>query len=219
MKKKCNTYVTFAIFSYGIKTLVETVMYFYTIFDKGDIYYDTWYLLMPQIISTALLLVFYNLFFTDKFYGLFIKASTATIMLFNFAFVVILFFDQEKGYIFYFALVAAINFLNALHIKCNIVPIRKPGAIEYGPMLFEGFSLIVMIFSMYSLFCGFPLSYNKILKMWNYYDVLTSLKLNVITSATITLEYLLCRRNDCEYIRDNMVDDNIVIYEMTDKSK
>ena len=219
MKKKCNIYVTFMIVSYAIKTVVDAVMYFYTIFNKSDIYYDDWYLLTPQIISTILITIFYSLYFTDKFYGVFVKASTATIMVLNAIYAVLLIFDRSKGYVFYFALVAAINFLNALHLKCNIIPARKPGSIEYGPVFFEILSLIVMILSIYAMFCGFPLSYNKILSVWKYYDVLTSLKINIAASALITLEYLLCRRNDCEYIRDNMIDDSFVVYNLTDKTK
>jgi len=193
-------------------------MYFYTIFSKSDVYYDDWYLLAPQIVSTVFLVVFYSLFLTKRFYGLFIKISTGVIAAMNILFIVLLLFDRTKGYVFYFSLVAAINFLNALHIKCNIVPIRRPGSIEYGPMFFEAFSLVVMVLSMYSLFCGFPLSYNSILSMWNYYDVLTSLKLNVLTSFTIAFEYFLCRRNDCEYIRDNMIDESYLVFNMTDKT-
>ncbi len=219
MKKKTNIYVTFIIIAHAIKAVVDAVMYFYTKFNKSDIYYDNWYLLMPQVVSTILIILFYNLFFTDKFYGLFIKASTIVIMILNVAFAILLFFDKTNGYVFYFALVAAINFLNALHIKCNIVPIRKPGSIEHGPLIFEVFSLLVMTLSIYSIFCGFPLSYNKILNMWNYFDVLTSLKLNIMTSVIIMLEYMMCRRNDCEYIRDNMVDDSFFVYNLTDKTK
>ena len=219
MKKKCNIYANFAIISYSIKFLVEAVMYFYTIFNKSDTYYDDWYLLIPQIISTFFLFFFYTLFFSKKFYGLFVKISSAVIAGINLLFIILLTFDRTKGHVFYFALVAAINFLNALHIKCNIVPIRKPGSIEYGPLFFETLSLTVMVLSIYSVFCGFPLSYNSILSMWNYYDVLTSLKLNVLTSLTIAIEYLLCRRNDCEYIRDNMIEESYLVFNMTDKAK
>lgn len=218
MKKRFNIYVSFAIASYAIRTVVDIVMYFYTIFNKSNEYYDNWYLIMPHIVSVVFLCLFYNIFFSDKFYGLFIKISTAVVMFFNIAFVLFLFYDKQKGYVFYFTLVAAINFLNALHIKCNIVPIRKPGAIEYGPLLFETISFLVMAISMYSLFCGFPLTYNNILKMWSYYDVLISLEFNAITSAIITVEFLLCRRNDSEYIRDNMIDESYFIQAMRENA-
>ena len=210
MKKKLNIFCSFAIASYTIKFLVEALMYLSITYNIDAAYNDDLYLLTPQIISTVLLVAFYTLFLSDKFYGLFVKVSTAVIMAINIIFIIILFYDRSKGYVFYFALVAAINFLNAFHIKCNIVPIRKPGAIEHGPMIFEIFSLAVMVLSMYSLFCGFPLSYNSVLFMWNYYDVFTSLKINVFASLAIALEYILCRRNDCEYIRDNMVDEYLI---------
>lgn len=210
MKKSCNIFVYMAVASYAIKFLVDIVMFVYTLYGKSDVYYDDWYLFLPQVVSTALLTGFYCLFFSKKFYGIFIKLSTAILIFFNVVFLGILVYDRSQGYVFYFALVAAVNFLNALHIKCNIIPARKPGAIEYGPMLFEIISFAVMAMSLYALFCGFPLEYNSILKIWDYYDVMGSMKLNIISSAVICFQYILCLRNDSEYIRDNMFDEEMM---------
>jgi len=188
-------------------------MYVYTIYNKSEIYYDDWYLFLPQVVSAVLLTVFYSLFMTRNFYGVFIKISTSVMILLNLMFIGVLIYDRTLGYVFYFALVAAVNFLNALYIKCNIIPTRKPGAIEYGPMIFEIVSFVAMAVSIYSAFCGFPLTYNKILRMWDYYDVMGSMKMNIFSSGVILLQYIMCLKNDSEYVRDNMFDEPMLMEE------
>ena len=94
MKKKYNIYGNFAIISYSIKFIVDAVMYFYTIFSKSDIYYDDWYLLLPQIVATFFIVAFYVLFFSKRFCGLFIKISTGVIAAINILFVILSFFRK-----------------------------------------------------------------------------------------------------------------------------
>ncbi len=221
MTKTFSPLIKCAIISYSIKTFVDVVMLIFTIFEKGDIYYDDWYLLMPQIISTVFISAFYFIFFSNEFYGAFIKISSAVLVFFNIAFIGVMLYDRTMGYVFYFSLAATINFLNALHVKCNIIPARKPGAIEYSPLTFEIMSFAVMAISMYSLFCGLPLTFNKVTNTWDYYNVMTSLRLNIISSGILLIEYLLCLRNKCEFIRDNIIDASTVsiIKEMKEKSK
>ncbi|MBR2404780.1 MAG: hypothetical protein IKA95_03905 [Clostridia bacterium] len=213
MKKFSNIFVTSAVIAYALKFMVEVVMYVYTIYNKSEIYYDDWYLFLPQVVSAVLLTVFYSLFMTRKFYGVFIKLSAFVMILLNLMFIGILIYDRTLGYVFYFALVAAVNFLNALFIKCNIIPARKPGAIEYGPMIFEIVSFVAMAVSLYSVFCGFPLSYNKILHMWDYYDSMGSMKMNIVSAGVILLQYIMCLKNDSEYVRDNMFDEPMLLEE------
>ena len=217
MKKSCNIFVFSAVVAYGIKFLVDVVMFIYTIYNKGDLYYDDWYLFLPQVVSALFLTFFYCLFMTKRFYGLFMKISTSLMILLNFVFIGVLLYDRTLGYVFYFALAAAVNFLNALYIKCNIIPARKPGAIEYGPMLFEIVSFAVMAMSLYSVLCGFPLAYNKILRFWDYYDVISSMRMNIVSAGILFLQYILCFRNDSEYVRDNMFDEKMILQELMEE--
>ena len=210
MKKLPNLFVLFAIISYAMKLLVDGVMYVFILYGRGDIYYDDYYQFLPQVIATLLMMAFYCLFFTKPFYGAFIKITTGILILLNVVFMGILVYDRTKGYIFYFALVAAINFLNALYLKCNVIPLRKPGAPEFGPLFFEIITFAVMAISLYALFCSFPLEYNHILYQWEYYDVVGSIKLNIISDAVLLFIFIACRRNDSEYIRDNMFDEDMI---------
>lgn len=204
MQKSYKIAVIFAIASYGLKFLIDAVMFIFTLYGRGDIYYDDWYLFLPQAVSTLLIIGFYCMFFTKPFIGLFIKITTAVLILLNIAFMGILIFDRSQGYVLYFALVAAVNFLNALFLKCNIIPMRKPGTIEYGPMIFELISFAVMALSLYALFCSFPLQYNAIIMQWSFYNVMSGMRINIVCASVLFFEYILCFKNDCEYIRDNM---------------
>ena len=97
-------FISFALTAYGLKFLVDAVMYIFMKNEQNDIYFDVWYLLIPQVLSSVLMIGFYGLFFSDKFFGLFFKISTVVLMMANIIFAVLLFFDKTIGYIFYFAL-------------------------------------------------------------------------------------------------------------------
>lgn len=198
-------FISFALAGYGLKFLVDSVMYVFMKNEQNDLYFDVWYLLIPQVASSVLMIGFYILFFSDKFFGLFFKISTVVLMMANIIFGVLLFFDKTIGYIFYFALSGAINFLNALYIKCNITPERKHGEIEYIPLIFELIPFACMVVSIYSVFCAFPtLQVTHSSRVWEYYNVFGSLKVNIVCEAVMCLTYLLCMINNAEFIRDSM---------------
>ncbi|MBO7289682.1 MAG: hypothetical protein J6V03_06820 [Clostridia bacterium] len=208
MKKVFKICLTSAITAYIIKAIVDIVMYIFMRNDQSDIYYDFWYLFMPQVSSSVLMVVFYLMFFSEKFYGLFFKVSTVVLVTTNILFVVLIYLDSTIGYIYYFALVAAMNFLNSLYLKCNIIPERKPGSIEYIPMFFELIPFVSMVLSLYALFCSFPtLEETSVSKIWDYYDVVTAIKLNVISEVILIFAYMLCTINKAEFIRDNMLEE------------
>jgi len=103
-----------AVIAYTLKLLVDLVMYLFMKNEQNDIYYDFWYLFVPQIAASVMLIVFYLMFFSKKFYGMFMMVSTIILIISNVLFIVLIYFDSTIGYIYYFALVAAINFLNSL---------------------------------------------------------------------------------------------------------
>ena len=157
-----------------------------------------------------MLIGFYCMFFSKKFYGLFFMISTAVLIISNIVFIVLIYFDSAIGYTFYFALIAAINFLNALYLKCNIIPEKKSGRIEYVPMIFELIPFVCMVISLYSVFCTFPtLEVNEVARAWEYYDLMTGMKLNMVSEVILIFAYFLCRINNAEIIRDNMFDEQI----------
>ena len=209
MKNKIKLFVSSAIGAYFIKLLVDIVMYIFMKNEQNDIYYDFWYLFIPQITSSVMMVIFYLMFFSDKFYGMFFMISTVVLIIANILFVVLLYFDSTIGYIYYFALVAAINFLNSLYLKCNIIPMRKPGSIEYLPMLFELIPFVSMVLSLYGVFCAYPtLEVTTVSRVWNYYDVITAMKLNIVSEGILVFTYMLCSLNKAEIIRDNMFEEN-----------
>ena len=208
MKNRIKIFVSSAIGAYIIKAIVDIVMYIYMRNDQSDIYYDFWYLLVPQVVSSVMMVVFYLMFFSKKFYGLFFRVSTVVLIISNILFVVLIYLDSTIGYIYYFALVAAMNFLNSLYLKCNIIPERKPGNIEYIPMFFELIPFVSMVLSLYALFCSFPtLEVTSVSKVWDYYDVVTGIKLNIISEGILIFAYMLCTINKAEFIRDNMLEE------------
>ncbi|MBR3934257.1 MAG: hypothetical protein IKJ68_10180 [Clostridia bacterium] len=210
MKRTIKLCLSSAIGAYIIKFLVDVVMYIFLKNDQNDLYYDFWYLFVPQIASSLMLIVFYLMFFSKKFYGLFFMISTAVLMISNIVFIVLIYFDSAIGYTFYFALIAAINFLNALYLKCNIIPEKKAGNIEYIPMIFELIPFVCMVISLYSVFCTFPtLEVNEVTRIWEYYDLMTGMKLNMVSEAILIFAYFLCSINNAEFIRDNMFDEPI----------
>ena len=209
MKKTMKICLSSAVVAYVLKVLVDLVMYIFMKNEQNDIYYDLWYLLVPQIASSAMMVTFYMLFFSKKFYGMFFMISTVVLIISNILFIVLIYFDSTIGYIYYFALVAAINFLNSLYLKCNIIPARKPGYIEYIPMIFELIPFVSMVLSLYSVFCSFPtLEVTTVSRVWDYYDVITGIKLNVVSEVILTFVYVLCMINKAEIIRDNMFDED-----------
>lgn len=208
MKKVFKICLTSAITAYIIKLIADLVMYVFMKNDKGDIYYDFWYLFVPQVSASVMMVVFYLMFFSDKFYGLFFMVSTVVLVIANILFIVLMYFDSTIGYIYYFALVAAINFLNSLYLKCNIIPARKPGSIEYIPMLFELIPFVSMVLSLYAVFCSFPtLEVTSVSRIWDYYDVITGIKLNIVSEGILIFAFMLCAMNKAEIIRDNMFEE------------
>lgn len=208
MKNTIKIFISSAIGAYIIKAIVDIVMYIFMRNDQSDIYYDFWYLFVPQVISAVMMVVFYLMFFSNKFYGLFFRVSTVVLVIANVLFVVLIYLDSTIGYIYYFALVAAMNFLNSLYLKCNIIPERKPGNIEYIPMFFELIPFVSMVLSLYALFCSFPtLEVTSVSKVWDYYDVVTGIKLNIISEGILIFAYMLCTINKAEFIRDNMLEE------------
>ncbi len=206
-KKTVSTLVMLGMIGFVMKFLVDLTMYIFMINEQDELYFDMWYLYIPQIISTALLVGFFGMFFTKAFYGWFFKASAFVLIASSVTFVILLGFDRNMGYVFYFALVATMNFLNSLFIKCNIIPNRKVGEIEYIPLIFEGVALFCMAASLYSLFCGFPsLKTVASYVYWDYFNVENSLVLNIICEAILAFLFLLSARNGCEYVYDNMYD-------------
>lgn len=212
MKKALKICLSSAITAYIIKAIVDLVMYIFMKNEQSDIYYDFWYLFVPQVVSSVMMVVFYLMFFSDKFYGMFFMISTIVVIIANILFIVLIYFDSTIGYIYYFALVAAINFLNSLYLKCNIIPMRKPGSIEYVPMLFELIPFVSMVLSLYAVFCAFPtLEVTSVSRVWDYYDVITAIKLNVVSEGILIFAYILCTLNKAEIIRDNMFDENEIM--------
>ena len=208
MKKVFNISLTSAILAYIIKVIADLVMYVFMKNDQGDIYYDFWYLFVPQVSASVMMVVFYLMFFSNKFYGLFFMVSTVVLVIANILFIVLIYFDSTIGYIYYFALVAAINFLNSLYLKCNIIPARKPGSIEYIPMLFELIPFVSMVLSLYAVFCSFPtLEVTSVSRIWDYYDVITGIKLNIVSEGILIFAFMLCAMNKAEIIRDNMFEE------------
>jgi len=201
-----------AVIAYTLKLLVDLVMYLFMKNEQNDIYYDFWYLFVPQIAASVMLIVFYLMFFSKKFYGMFMMVSTIILIISNVLFIVLIYFDSTIGYIYYFALVAAINFLNSLYLKCNIIPVKKPGHIEYIPLMFELIPFVSMVMSLYSVFCAFPtLQVTESYRVWDYYDVIGAIKLNVVSELIIVFAYILCMLNRAEFIRDNMFDADEIV--------
>ena len=209
MKNKIKLFVSSAIGAYFVKLLVDIVMYIFMKNEQSDIYYDFWYLFVPQVTSSVMMVVFYLMFFSNKFYGMFFMISTVVLIIANILFIVLIYFDSTIGYIYYFALVAAINFLNSLYLKCNIIPARKPGGMEYMPMLFELIPFVAMVLSLYAVFCAFPtLEVTTVSRVWDYYDVITAMKLNIASEGILVFAFILCTMNKAEIIRDNMFEEN-----------
>ncbi len=208
MTKAIKICLSSAIGAYAIKFIVDLTMYLFFINDFNDVYNDFWFLFIPQIIASIMMIGFYTLFFSKKFYGMFFMISTVALIIANVMFMVLLYFDRMIGFTYYFALVAAINFLNSLYIKCNIIPTRKPGYIEYIPLLFELIPFVSMVLSLYSIFCCFPtLEITNVYRTWNYYDVITGMQLNAVCEAILIFSYILCLINKAEIIRDNMFEE------------
>ena len=204
-RKTVYLLVGLGTFAYALKFIVDIVMYLFMINEQDKLYHDVWYLYIPQILSSGMLIAFYSMFFSKSFYGWFFKISSVVLIVSTVLFVVFLEFDRQLGYIFYFALVATVNFMNALYIKCNIIPARKIGAIEYIPLFFEVTALFCMVVALYSLFCAFPtLKTVASYVYWDYYNVENALVLNIMCEGVLGFLFLLCSRNGCEYVYDNM---------------
>lgn len=205
MNNKTNTFALLAIVSYSLKFLIDGVMLLFTIYNQNDLYYDDWYLYTPHIISSVLMMIFYVHFTSNEFDSTRMKMSSIVLLFVHLAFLGLLTFDRTKGYVFYFSLVAALNFFNALFIKFNIIPDRKPGTTGYGPVVFEITAFIIMAISMYSLFCAFPLARNKITMDWEYYDIYNGMFINIFAEFVLLIEYIVCRLHDSEYIEQQKV--------------
>lgn len=208
MTKAIKLCLSSAMGAYILKFCADLLMYVFFKNSLNDSYDDFWLLFLPQMVSSVLMLGFYALFFSKKFYGMFFMISTIALVIANVVYMVLIYFDRMIGYTYYFALVASINFLNSLYIKCNIIPSRKPGYIEYAPLLFELVPFVGMVLSLYAIFCCFPtLVITSVYRTWDYYDVMTGIKLNIVSEAILIFSYFLCMINQCEIIKDNMVKD------------
>jgi len=204
-KKTVTALVWLGIIAFAMKFIVDIVMYLFMLNEQDELYFDFWYLYIPQIISSGMLIAFYSMFFSKAFYGWFFKLSSVALIISSVLFIAFLEFDRRMGYIFYFALVATVNFLNSLYLKCNIIPARKVGAIEYIPLFFEVTELFCMVVSLYSLFCAFPtLKVVASYVYWDYFNIENALMLNIVCEGILGFLFLLCARNGCEYVYDNM---------------
>ncbi len=208
MNKAIKVCLSSAIGAYVIKFLVDLIMYIFFKNALYEEYNDMWLLFIPQIVASLMMIGFYMLFFSKKFYGIFFMISTIALVISNILYIVLIYFDRMIGFTYYFALVACINFLNSLYIKCNIIPARKPGSIEYIPLMFELIPFVSMVLSLYSIFCCFPtLEVTSVYRNWDYYDVITGIELNVVSEAILIFSYFLCMLNDAEIIKDNMFEE------------
>ncbi len=214
MKKTYNLFIYCALGAYILKFTVDIIMMVYSIYGLSDYYYDDYYLFAPQIISTFFVSVYYLMYFKEEFYGIMIKLFTIILLFVQAGFVILMVYDRTLGYVFYFSAVAAVNFFNALFIKCNIIPIRDTGDFEYGPMVFELTSFIVMAISIYSFFAAFPISFNHLVGYWEYYDVNSAVKLNIICEFVMIIVIFACLRNNCKYIRDIVIDEETIMDEI-----
>lgn len=204
MGNTANRITVMAIASYAIKLIIDVVMFMFTVYNQNDLYYDDWYLYVPHIVSTIMMIVFYAYFFKDYFEGIKIKGTAAVLLFGNLVFLALLTFDRSKNYILYFSLVAAMNFFNALFMKINIVPERRAGTSGHGPMIFELVTFVAMTLSLYSLFCSFPLSRNAITMQWEYYDIFNGMMVNIVAELILFIQYIICRLHDSEYILQMM---------------
>ncbi len=200
MKSRTNFFTTSAIVSYAIKLLIDAVMYLYSQLNLGHLYFDDWYLYIPHIISTIIMMVYYGYYFTNSFEGFVIKGMAGLLMFGNLAFIILLTIDRSVGYVFYFSMIAAMNFFNGLFLKTNIIPERKPGTTGYAPMIFEVTTFVAMAISLYSLFCSFPLSRNNITRQWEYYNIFGGMAVNLVAELILLVQYIICRLHDSEYI-------------------
>jgi len=80
------------------------------------------------------------------------------------------------------------------------------------PMFFELIPFVGMVLSLYAVFCSFPtLEVTTVSRMWDYYDVITGIKLNIVSEGILIFAFVLCTMNRAEFIRDNMFDENEMI--------
>ncbi|MBE7049971.1 MAG: hypothetical protein E7394_04275 [Ruminococcaceae bacterium] len=214
MNKTYKAFIYCALGAYIVKFMVDIVMLVYSLYGLNDYYYDDYYLFIPHVISTFFMSVYYVMFFKEEFYGIMIKLFTIILLFIQIGFIVLLVYDRTLGYVFYFSGVAAVNFFNSLFVKCNIIPIRDTGDFEYGPMIFELTSFVIMAISIYSFFASFPISFNHLVGYWEYYDVSASMKLNMVCEFVMTIVFFACLRNNCKYIRDIVADDEFVLDEI-----
>ena len=180
-------------------------MLIFTIYNQNNLYYDDWYLYVPHIVSSLVMVAFYVHFMSNEFGSIRMKMSSVLLIVVHMAFLGFLTYDRTKGYVLYFSLIAALNFFNALFIKFNIIPERKPGTTGYAPMAFEITAFIIMAISMYSLFCAFPLARNEITMVWEYYDIYNGMFINIFAEFVLLIEYIICRIHNSEYIEQQKV--------------
>ncbi|MBR5507179.1 MAG: hypothetical protein IKV88_03935 [Clostridia bacterium] len=214
MNKTYKMFIYCALGAYTVKFLVDIIMLIYSIYGLNDYYYDDYYLFIPHMVATFLVSVYYIMFFKEEFYGLMIKLFTIILLLVQVGFIILLVYDRTLGYVFYFSGVAALNFFDALFVKCNIIPLRDAGDFEYGPMVFEMTSFVIMAVSIYAFFAAFPISFNHLVGYWEYYDVSASMKLNMICEFIMILIFFACLRNNCKYIRDIVIDEDSMMEEI-----
>lgn len=205
--RQINNFATFSVISYLIKFLIDMTMYIFMVYDpEGNYYVYEIYLLPPHIISSIFMVVYYLLYFKKIFLGWVFKISSVIILVVNIIFVVVLFFDLSTNLMYYFSYVGLLNFLNALFLKCNIIPARRVGSAEVAPLIFEITCFVAMVFGILATIFGFPIlreDKNQLL----YINVDFAFKFNIISNAILLVCYFWTRRNNSAFIRDNMFDE------------
>lgn len=206
--KQINNFATLSVFAYLIKFLIDLTMYVFMVYDPFGTYYNyDWYLFPPHIISSLLMVIYYFMYFKDIFLGWLFKISSIVILAVNIIFVVVLFFDRSTNLMYYFSYVGLLNFLNALFLKCNIIPARHVGSAEVAPFLFEITCFVAMVFGILSTIFGFPILREDKAQLL-YINVDFAFRFNIISNAILLVCYLWTRHNSSAFIRDNMFDES-----------
>ena len=206
--RQINNFATLSVIAYFIKFLIDAVMYVFMVYDPYGTYYDYYLYLLPEhVVSSALMIFYYLLYFKKIFLGWLFKISSIIIFAVNIVFVVVLFFDVNTNLMYYFSYVGLLNFLNALFLKCNIIPARRVGSAEIAPLIFEITCFVAMVFGILYTVFGFPVLYEDKLQLL-YINVDFAFKFNIISNGILVVCYFWTRLNNSSFIRDNMFDES-----------
>lgn len=206
--RQINNYANLAVIAYFIKFLIDMVMYIFMVYDPyGEYYNYNWYLFPQHIVASILMVIYYIMYFKDIFLGWLFKISSIIILAVNVIFVIVLYFDLSTNLMYYFSYVGLLNFLNALFLKCNIIPARHVGSAEVAPLIFEITCFVAMVFGILATIFGFPVLHESKNELW-YINVDFAFKFNIISNAILLACYFWSRLNNSEFIRDNMFDES-----------